>query len=1758
MTSKWCLISLFALLAVQVLSAPNGTNPTARYEANWASLDKRPLPGWYDEAKIGVFLHWGIFSVPSYGDEWFWYRWKGDKVQHFIDYMKNNYKPGFTYQDFAADFTCEFFDPNHWADVLRSSGAKYVVMTTKHHEGYAMWPSKYSYKIHFCIAIISDLSKAVKGVGLKFGVYHSLMEWFHPLFKQDTDSGHRTQYFVDNKILPELRELVNNYKPDIIWSDGNGGGDPKYWKSEEFLAWLFNDSPVKDTVVVNDRWGEGSDGHHGSFYNFADNFNPGVLVPHKWEHIDTIRKGSWGYTRNINLWDILTPLEMLRQLAMAISCGGNMMFNIGPTREGTITPIFEERLRQLGDWLNVNGEAIYSSHPWTHQNDTLTKDIWFTSKDKNVYAIVLFWPKNNEVELGSVAHNSVNTIQLLGADGNLNHRAGGGDHTVVTFPHINPEILKTAYVLSAPNATKPTARYEPNWASLDKRPIPKWFDEAKIGIFIHWGVFSVPAYGDEWFWHRWKDEKAQYFIDFMKKNYKPNFTYQDFAKEFTAELYNPGHWADVFKASGAKYVVLTSKHHEGYTMWPSKYSYSWNAMDVGPNRDLVGDLANSVKASGLKFGVYHSLMEWFHPLFVEDANNGHKTQYFAKIQPELRELVNTYKPEIVWSDGNGGGDPKYWKSEEFLAWLYSDSPVKDTVVVNDRWGEGSDGHHGDFYNFNDNFNPGVVVPHKWEHIQTLTKGAWGYKRDVDAQGFMSPLEMLRHLAMAISCGGNMMFNIGPTKDGTIIPIMEERLRQMGDWLKINGEAIYSSHPWTHQNDTTTKDIWYTSKDKNVYAIVLFWPKNNEVELGSVAHNSVNTIQLLGADGNLNHRAGGGDHTVVTFPHINPEIVVQVLSAPNGTKPTARYEPNWASLDKRPLPAWYDEAKIGIFIHWGVFSVPSFTGEWFWHHWQDKKEAMPEVVAWMKANYRPGWTYQDFAQQFTAEFYDPNHWADVFKASGAKYVVLTTKHHDGYAMWPSKYAYSWNAMDVGPRRDLVGDLSKAVKASGLRFGTYHSLFEWFNPIFNADKDTEFKTQTFTKMIPELRELVETYKPDLIWSDGAGGGNSHPVKDSVVVNDRWGSETDGKHGDYYNYADRYNPGHLLAHKWENAMTIDKTAWGYSRNLNINQYVSPLELVTQLAQTVSCGGNILINIGPTKEGTIIPVFEERLRQLGDWLNVNGEAIYSSKPWTHQNDTITKDIWYTSKDKTVYAIVLFWPKNNEVELGSVAHNSVNTIQLLGTDGKVEHKAGGSDHTVVTFPHISPEALKTAYVLSAPNATKPTARYEPNWASLDKRPLPAWYDEAKVGIFVHWGVFSVPSYMDEWFWWHWQSKEVVQSVVDFMKANYRPGWTYQDFANQFTAEFYDPNHWADVFKSSGAKYVVLTTKHHEGYTLWPSKYSYSWNAMDVGPNRDLVGDLSKAVKASGLRFGTYHSLFEWFNPLFNADKDNGFKTQTFVETKVKPELYELVNTYKPDIIWSDGAGGGNSQYWKSSETDGKHGDFYNYADNYQPGHLLPHKWENAVTVSKGSWGYHRNVDLNGYLTTHELVTQLTQTVSCGGNILINVGPTKEGTITPIFEERLRQLGDWLNVNGEAIYSSKPWTHQNDTITKDIWYTSKDKTVYAIVLFWPKNNEVELGSVAHNSVNTIQLLGADGNLNHRAGGGDHTVVTFPHINPESLKTAYAAIVLYLLWSHLRWACLTGMGILVLFIPFQVLMGRMFRSIRQKTAELTDSRIRLMQ
>ncbi|XP_071112373.1 alpha-L-fucosidase-like [Haliotis cracherodii] len=431
-------------------------------------------------------------------------------------------------------------------------------------------------------------------------------------------------------------------------------------------------------------------------------------------------------------------------------------------------------------------------------------------------------------------------------------------------------ILVTIQANALHNEESPEIRYEPNWASLDSRPLPSWYDEAKLGIFIHWGVFSVPSFGSDWFWERWEGRKEADYIDFMKDNYRPGWTYADFAKDFTAEFYDANTWAELFADSGAKYIVFVSKHHEGFCNWPTNVSFNWNSQMVGPKRDIVGELAEAIRSkTDLHFGLYHSLFEGFHPLYLQDKANNYTTTKFVeeKTIPELYELVNNYKPDVVWSDGDSQAPDTYWGSKEFLAWLYNDSPVKDTVVTNDRWGKGDLCLHGGFLTCHDRYNPGVLQPRKWENAMTIDKRSWGFRREAALDDFLTMDDIITVLAETVSCGGNMLINVGPTKYGMISPIFEERLRHLGQWLKVNGDAIYASRPWLAQNDTVTPGVWYTQRAGIVYAIVLNWPQPGQLHLGSALPTNGTQVSLLGYTGSFSWQYASPKGISITIPPI---------------------------------------------------------------------------------------------------------------------------------------------------------------------------------------------------------------------------------------------------------------------------------------------------------------------------------------------------------------------------------------------------------------------------------------------------------------------------------------------------------------------------------------------------------------------------------------------------------------------------------------------------------------------------------------------------------------------------------------------------------------------------------------------------------------------------------------------------------------------------------------------------------------------------
>ena len=388
--------------------------------------------------------------------------------------------------------------------------------------------------------------------------------------------------------------------------------------------------------------------------------------------------------------------------------------------------------------------------------------------------------------------------------------------------------------------------YQPTWDSLDSRPCPAWYDAAKFGIFIHWGVYSVPAWApkgkySEWYWYD-MNNKDEPTWQFHVKTYGEKFKYQDFAPMFKAETYDPDLWADLFARSGARYVVMTSKHHDGFCMWPSADSWNWNSVDIGPRRDLLGDLTDAVRKRGLKMGFYYSLYEWYNPLYLTNPD-----RYVAEhMMPQLKDAVVRYKPSLIFSDGEWDHPSELWKSAEFLAWLFNESPCRDDVVVNDRWGKETRSVHGDYFTTEYGHVGGgkkLAEHHKWEENRGMG-ASFGYNRNEDADNYKTATWLIHLLIKVVSRGGNLLLDIGPTADGRIPAIMQERLIEIGDWLKVNGEAIYGTRPWRETSEG--EFVRYTSKGDVLYAICLRYP-DRELILTAPKPTSNSVVTILGRE-----------------------------------------------------------------------------------------------------------------------------------------------------------------------------------------------------------------------------------------------------------------------------------------------------------------------------------------------------------------------------------------------------------------------------------------------------------------------------------------------------------------------------------------------------------------------------------------------------------------------------------------------------------------------------------------------------------------------------------------------------------------------------------------------------------------------------------------------------------------------------------------------------------------------------------------------
>jgi alpha-L-fucosidase len=470
------LFSLAQVTAFLLASRPGAAVAQTTYEARWDSLDKRPCPEWFLDAKFGIFIHWGLYSVPSWGKvgeyaEWYWNKMSDKKPGNpWWQYHTNMFGENFDYKSFAPLFRAQLYDANKWADIFARSGARYIVPTSKHHEGFCLWPSSEASKTWdrpWNAAVIgpkrdlmAELAEATRKRGLKFGFYYSLYEWFNPLWLSD-----RKRY-VDEHMFPQFKDVVTRYQPAIIFSDGEWDLHSKEWRSEELLAWLFNESPCREQVVINDRWGKDCRHKHGGY--FTTEYAAGMKdASHPWEESRGMGF-SYGYNRAERLDDYKPARELIFVLIDLVSRGGNLLLDIGPDGDGTIPVIMEQRLVEIGDWLKVNGEAIYGTRyagrpcQWTDgkmpeqkfgeymvkyslmdqlgqqpKNGQAVKQLFFTKKTEALFAITAGWPDRKLVLRGvKVPANAI--VTLLGVADPLPHKVDG-DTLTIEVPDLRPD-----------------------------------------------------------------------------------------------------------------------------------------------------------------------------------------------------------------------------------------------------------------------------------------------------------------------------------------------------------------------------------------------------------------------------------------------------------------------------------------------------------------------------------------------------------------------------------------------------------------------------------------------------------------------------------------------------------------------------------------------------------------------------------------------------------------------------------------------------------------------------------------------------------------------------------------------------------------------------------------------------------------------------------------------------------------------------------------------------------------------------------------------------------------------------------------------------------------------------------------------------------------------------------------------------------------------------------------------------------------------
>ncbi|HMQ47867.1 MAG TPA: alpha-L-fucosidase [Saprospiraceae bacterium] len=793
------------------------------------------------------------------------------------------------------------------------------------------------------------------------------------------------------------------------------------------------------------------------------------------------------------------------------------------------------------------------------------------------------------------------------------------------------------------------------------------------------------------------------------------------------------------------------------------------------------------------------------------------------------------------------------------------------------------------------------------------------------------------------------------------------------------------------------------------------------------------------------------------------------------------------------------------------------------------------------------------QIFNPTQLDCRQWAKVCKEAGMKGIILTAKHHDGFCLWPSQYTEHSvkNSPWRGGKGDLLQELSEACREYGLKMGVYISPWDRNNPLYGTPAYNDYFVSQLKELLTGYGELFE------VWFDGAVSEEYKGQQlydwdayiktvrqyqpNAVIFSDagpdvRWVGTERGfanptnwctlNKDDYYPGTPRYlelRSGNKNGTHWLPAEVDVSIRPGWYYHADEDEQVKSAEHLELIYyNSVGRNANLLLNLPVDRRGlvhendiTALKALRERLdntfgQNLAKGAHINASSEFSNalkagnliddnpdNYWAAEMEAQKAALEINLENPITFNVLElreYLPLGQRIEQVLVEAWVDNTWRSIGWGTTV------GSRLLVRLPETQCQRLKVTLTGMASPALKSLALYQrphDNYlleSEVEFEERMAWWRDAGFGLFIHWGAYAVPGGIH-------QGKEVSGAGEWIMFSGQIPVPDYEPYTQQFNPLDFNAAEWVSIAKDAGMKYLVITSKHHDGFCLWDSQIS-DYDVMDASPfKRDILKELRDACEDAGIRFCFYHSIMDWHHPDaqgkdFGNPNPAGPDFAAYRENYLKPQLKELVERYNPHVMWFDGE-------WINEWTEEQGKDLYQYVRSLKPDIIINNRvgkgrqgmqgmnkegddvgdfgtpeqeildygtaeldWESCMTMND-SWGFKRN-DHN-WKSTKDLIHNLIDIAAKGGNYLLNVGPTPEGLIPAASVERLAGMGEWMRVNAPVVHNSQMWPQYKEG--ENIRYTTDAAGfVYASCLEWPgKTLQIKYVRPKANSI--IQMLG---------------------------------------------------------------------------------------